>query len=127
MSNETYLIVSYFGASSFCLLLGVFAYLWLRRPAEEIAGSLPHRNWGKIIRKAFPLSMVLFVLAEGLSVNYYGCEKKKYHEIESDRAYITQKNAEQISKALEGVIWSVALWSALFAIGLRTARRRGPT
>lgn len=71
--------------------------------------------------------MVLFVLAEGLSVNYYGCAKKKYHEIENDRSYIMQKNAEQVSKALEGVIWSVALWSALFAIGLRTARRRGPT
>lgn len=125
MSNEAYLIVSYFGANIFCLVIGVLAYLWLRRPTEEIAGSLQQKNLGKITRKAFPLSMVLFVLAEGLSVNYYGCEQKKYHDIVNDRSYITSKNAEQVSKALEGIIWSVALWSALFAIALRAARRTG--
>jgi hypothetical protein len=123
MSNETYLIVSYFGASTFCLLLGVFVYLWLRRPAEELADALPHKSWTKIIRRGFPLSMLAFVLAEGLSVNYYGCEQKKYQEIVNDRSYITGKNAEQLSKALQGVVWNVGLWSTLFAIALRTARR----
>ena len=67
--------------------------------------------------------MLAFVLAEGLSVNYYGCEQKKYQEIVNDRSYITGKNAEQLSKALQGVVWSVGLWSTLFAIALRTARR----
>lgn len=123
MNNETYLIVSYFGASVFCLAIGVLAYLRLRRPTEEIADSLPHKHWGRIIRKAFPLSMVLFVLAEALSVNYYGCEHKKYHEIVNDRSYVARKNAEQVSGPLQGVIWSVGLWSAFFGIALRTARR----
>ncbi|HEV2196338.1 MAG TPA: hypothetical protein VGR55_12215 [Candidatus Acidoferrum sp.] len=126
MANETYLIVSYFAASVFCLALGLFAYLWLRRPTEEIADSLPHKNWRKIIRKGFPLSMVLFVLAEGLSVDYYGCGQKKYQGIVNDRSYITRKNAEQVSEALQGVIWSVALWSVLLAIALRAARRPSP-
>lgn len=62
-----------------------------------------------------------------LSVSYYGCAQKKYDEIVKDRSYITQKNAEQLSEALQGVIWSVALWSAIFAIALRTARRRDST
>ena len=126
MTNETYLIVSYFAASVFCLAIGVFAYLWLRRAAKEIADSLPHENWRKIIRKAFPLSMALFVLAEGLSVDYYGCGQKKYDEIVNDRSYITKKNAEQLSEALQGVIWSVALWSVFLAVALRTARRPSP-
>ena len=125
MSNDTYLVGSYFGVSAFCLASGVFAYLWLRRPTQEIADSLPHKNLAKIIRKAFPLTMVLFALAEGLSVDYTGCGQKEYRAIVSDRSYITQKNVEQVSDALEGIIENVILWSTLFAIALRTARRNG--
>lgn len=127
MSNETYLIVSYFVVVALCAGLGIAAYLWLRRPAEGIAGSMPHENLRKIIRRAFPLSTVFFALSWCLSVNFYGCEQKKYHEIVNDRSYITTKNAEQVSEALRGIIWSVALWSAFFAIALRTTRRRRST
>ena len=123
MSNETYLIVSYFVAVAICAGLAIAAYLWLRPSAKGIAGSLPHETFGKTFQRAFPFSMILFVLSWCLSVNYYGCEQKKYHEIVSDRSYITKKNTEQVSEALQGVIWNVALWSALFAIALRTARR----
>jgi len=58
-------------------------------------------------------------------VNYYGCEQKEYNEILNDRSYITKKNAEQLSKALEGVIWGLALWSVILAVALRASRRRG--
>ena len=123
MNNETYLIVSYFVSVAICAALGVVAYLWLRKPARGIAGSLPQENLRKIIQRAFPLSMIFFALSWCLSVNYYGCGEKKYQDIVNDRSYITMKNAGQVSKALQGVIWSVALWSAFFAIALRAARR----
>lgn len=126
MSNEAYLIASYFGAVVICLSLGLVAYLWLHRPLREVVGSLPQKNWGRIIRGAFPLSTILFVLSGCLSVDYYGCGAKGYKEIVTDRSYITSKNAEQVSKALEGIIWSVTLWSVLLAIALRAARRPSP-
>jgi hypothetical protein len=125
MSNEAYLIVSYFGAGVICLGLGLAAYFWLRRPLQGVADSLPQKNWRQIIRRGFPLSTLLFVLSGSLSVNYYGCEQKKYNEILNDRSYITKKNTEQLSKALEGAIWSVALWSVILAVALRASRRRG--
>jgi hypothetical protein len=124
MSNEAYLIVSYFGAGVFCLLLSLAAYLWLRRPTEGIADSLLHKNWQKIIRKAFPLSTILFVLSSCLSVNYYGCQLKKYSEILNDRSYIAAKNAEQISQSLNAILWSVAVWSIILAVALLRGRRR---
>ncbi len=127
MSNNTYLIVSYFVVIGLCAGLGIAAYLWLRKPAEGIAGSLPQENFRMMIRRAFPLSTVLFALSWCFSVNYYGCEGKKYNDIVKDRSYITSKNAEQLSEALKGVIWSVTLWSAIFAIALRTTRRRNST
>ena len=58
-------------------------------------------------------------------MNYYGCEQKEHNEILNDRSYITKKNAEQLSKALEGVIWGLALWSVILAVALRASRRRG--
>lgn len=127
MSNETYLIVSYFAVVALCAGLAAAAYLWLRKPAEGIASSLAHESLRKMIRKAFPLGTVFFALAWCLSVNYYGCEQKKYQEIVNDRSYITKKNAEQVSEALQGIIWGVALWSAFFAIALRTTRGRSST
>lgn len=127
MSNEAYLIVSYFLTVAICAGFGIAAYLWLRKPAEGVASSLPQESLRKIVKRSFPLSMVLFALSWCLSVNYYGCEQKKYHDIVNDRSYVATKNAEQVSEALQGVIWSVALWSAFFAIALRVARGRRST
>ncbi|HKW64686.1 MAG TPA: hypothetical protein VJN89_19190 [Candidatus Acidoferrum sp.] len=127
MSNEAYLIVSYSLVVPLCAALAIAAYLWLRNPAEGIAVSLPHEGLRKTIRRAFPLSTVLFALSWCLSVSYYGCSQKKYDDIVKDRSYITSKNTEQVSEALQGVIWSVALWSAIFAIALRATRGRSST
>lgn len=123
MSDETYLIASYFAAGALSLGIALAAYAWLRRPAEGITNSLPQEDWKRLIRRIFPLSTILIVLSSSLSVNYYGCEQKKYEEIVKDRSYITKKNTEQLSEALQGVIWSVGLWAAVFAIALRTRGR----
>lgn len=123
MSNEAYLIASYFAAGVVCLGLGFAAFLWLRRPMQEVADSLAQKNWSRIVRRGFPLSTMLFVVSGCLSVNYYGCEQKKYNQIVNDRSYIAKKNAEQLSEALQGVIWSVGLWSVILAVGLRASRR----
>lgn len=122
MSNETYLIVSYFAVGMLCLGLALAASRWLRRPAEGIADSLPHESWKKFIRRAFPLSTVLFVLSSCLSVDYYGCGMKNYQGILADRSYIVARNAEQISKALQAIIWSVGVWSIILVVALRVRR-----
>lgn len=123
MSNEAYLIASYFIVGVLCLLLSLAANLWLRRPTEGIADSLPHEKWRKIIQRAFPLSTILFVLSSFLSVNYYGCQQKKYSDILKDRSYITAKNSEQISQSLNAIVWSVGVWSIVLAVALRGRRR----
>ena len=126
MSNETYLIGSYFTVGLLSLGIALAAYQWLRRPMAGIADALPQENWKRIIRRGFPLSTILFVLASCLSVSYYGCAQKEYAEIVSDRSYVMLKNSEQISKSLDGVIWGVGAWSVILAVALRL-RRRGPS
>lgn len=127
MSNDAYLIASYFGAVALCFGLGFAAYRWLRRPLQETADSLPQKNWSRMIRRAFPLSTILFVLSGCLSVDYYGCGQKGYKDIVSDRSYIRSKNAEQLPEALDGIFWAVGLWATILAVALRASRRGGST
>jgi hypothetical protein len=124
MSNETYLLVSYFAVGMICLCLGLAAYLWLRRPLHGIFGELSHRNWGSILKKSFPLSIILFALSSCLSVNYYdGCNPIPYGKIVEDRAYIITKNREQISQTLSSIAWGVSVWGFIVLLSLMAIRR----
>ena len=124
MSNETYLTVSYIITGAICLFLAGVAYLWLRRPVEEIANALPRKNWGKILARTFPLSMVLFAISACLSVNYYGgCNPIPFQKIVENRKYITTKNVEQVSRALDSIVMTVSLWGGILLLSLWAIRR----
>ena len=124
MDNKTYLNISYFVVILICLGVAWVAYLRLRRPVEGIANALPRQNLGSFIKRAFPLSILLFVLSACLSVSYPGgCNPKPYDKIVADRAYIISKNEEQISASLHAVAIGALLWTGIIAFGLFTIQR----
>jgi len=124
MDNKTYLYVSYFVVCGVCLCLGLLAWLWMRRPLAGIARALPQRKWESLLKRAFPLSTVLFVLSACLSVNYYGgCNPMSYDKIVEDRDYIISKNQEQISQSLNAIVWSVSLWAGIVLVSLLAIQR----
>jgi hypothetical protein len=124
MSNETYLIVSYLAAGLLCFLFGWGACLWLRRSVNGIADAVPQRKWGDLLRRSFPISLVLFALTSFLSVSYYGgCDPLPYEKIVTDRDYITQVNQQQLSKSLDSLVLSVGIWGAIILLGLVAIRR----
>ena len=127
MDNRTYLYVSYFVVAGVCFFLGLSACLWLRRPLEGIAGAMPQNNWGSLLKRAFPLSTILFVLSACLSVSYYGgCYAISYDKIVENRDYIISKSQEQISQSLNAIVWSVALWSVIILVCLLAIQRGKP-
>jgi len=88
---------------------------------------MPQKKWQSLLRRAFPLSTVLFVLSATLSVNYYGgCNPTSYDKLVENRDYIISKNQEQISQSLNAIVWSVALWSVIILVCL-LAIQRGKT
>ena len=124
MGNETYLTVSYFTVGLICFCLGLAAYLWLRRPLHAIFGALSQKSWGELLKRSFPLSLVLFALSSCLSVNYYGgCNPIPYKKIIEDRGYIVAKNQEQISKSLSAIAVGVSLWGFIVGLSLFVIRR----
>jgi hypothetical protein len=127
MDNKTYLNISYFVVIVICLGAAWVAYLWLRRPVEGIANALPRQNLGSFIKRAFPLSILLFVLSACLSVSYPGgCNPTPYDKIVADRAYIISKNEEQISASLHAVAIGALLWTGIIAFSLFTVQPGSP-
>ena len=123
MRNDQFLIASYFVTSLLCLGLAVAAYLWLRRPVEQIFSALPRQDWGKVLKKAFPASTILLALSGFLSVSYYGCTNRSYANIVSDHAYIISVNQQQIAATLSSIVVAVFVWAVIVVVNLWSIRR----
>jgi hypothetical protein len=124
MDNKTYLYVSYFAVSGVCLCLGLVAWFWMKGPLQGIARAMPQKKWEGLLRRAFPLSTILFVLSACLSVNYYdGCNPISYDKIVENRDYIISKNLEQVSQSLDAIVWSISLWAFIVAVCLFAIQR----
>jgi len=126
MTNETYLVVSYFGAGALCLGLALAAYVWLRRSVNGIASALPQENWGKILRKSFPISTILFAFSSFLAVDYYGgCGQKPYADIIRERSYLVEMNQKQVSQTLLAILFAVSVWGVIILLSLFAIQRAG--
>ena len=118
MGNEAYLILTYFLTGLISLGLGFAAYWWLRRPVGHIADAQPGKALGNILRKSFPISIIVLALSAFLSVSYYGWQNRPYERIIADRAYLLAKNQEQISATLSALALGVFLWALIIFLGL---------
>lgn len=124
MTNETYLIVSYFTAGLCCIALALAAYLWLRRSVNGIAAAMPQKRWGSILKRTFPISVILFAFSSFLSVDYSnGCEGKPYNKIIENRSYLVEMNHKQGSQTLLAIAFAVALWGLIVIFSLFAIER----
>lgn len=80
MSNERYLIISYFALAAVGLGWGVLVYYILRRPFEGVADAIVGKTRSTVLQRALVLSMtgasVLGFL--GVSYNQQGCTKYEH-------------------------------------------------
>jgi hypothetical protein len=123
MTNEHYLVVSYFGGAVISLVIGLAAFFWLRIPLRGIATALPWKELRELLSRLFPLGIVLPALLGFISVSYRGCNLQEYEKIVAERSYLVSKSQQQISASLTYVVWAVFAWSALIAILLAVKRR----
>jgi|SRR5580704_12106095 hypothetical protein len=126
MTNEHYLVVSYFSVAAISLVIGFAAFFWLRTPLQGIAAALPWKELRELLTRLFPLGIVLPALLGFVSVSYRGCNLQEYEKIVAERSYLVSKNQQQISASLTHVLWAVFAWAALIAILLAVKRRFDP-
>jgi len=123
MSNERYLIVSYFVLAAVCLGLGVLVHLVLRKPFAAIADSvLAGRS--PILKRALALSLTAaaFLGFLGYSYNEKGCIS--YEQVIQNRASLVQANAKQVQGTADWIIWTVLAWGVVVAVVLAATRKQ---
>jgi len=125
MTNETYLIVSYFAVAGGGVVLAILTALVLMGPVKRaLEGAVA--SLARILRRALPVWLVLAALLGFMSVSYFDCAHKTYEDVVKDESYLVGKNFDQGSEmcryaAVGLAAYAVALGLALFA----HARSRG--
>lgn len=123
MTNEQFLIVSYFLVAGVSLLIGLGTYVWLRAPLRELATTLPWENIRALLKRLFPVGLLFPALLGFISVNYRGCPAKEYDQIVADRSYMIGKSREQIGASFTHVVWAIAAWCLIIAVLMGVSRK----
>ena len=124
MTNEHYLVVSYFAAAGAGVVAAVAVALVLRKPLRKALAACV-APLAPIVRRSLPAWLVLAVLLGFLSVTYFDCGHDSYEKIVADREHLVSKTCEQGSAmslyvAVGLVLFSLVVGLCVFA----HARRR---
>ena len=124
MSNEQYLIISYFVVATACVGLAAATYALLSRSFRALTGTAPGGRLGGIFRKLFFAGIVLPAMAGFFSVSFRSCERQTYPEIIADRAYLMAKNQEQLGAAFSHIAVALLFWGLVVTVALAMSVNR---
>lgn len=123
MTNDAYLGVSYVACAAFSIALGTAVYFFLRRPFALVADATPRKHLRSILKRLFPIGLLLPALLGFVSVSYRSCSRDTYAKIVESREYLIEKNQDQISSTLMSILVAVLVWDAVVLLLLRLAQR----
>lgn len=117
MTNEEYLVVSYFCAAGGGVAGAVLTALVLRGSLRRaVAGVLG--PVGRLFRRVLPAWLVLLVLFAFISVSYMDCGHKTYQDVVTDRGHLEQVTRTQVSDMLNYLAVGLLAYTAALAIML---------
>lgn len=123
MSNELYLIVSYFLSAFVCLGLGVLAYWILRRPFERIAEATVGSR-GAVLKRWLAVSMTAAAVLGFLGFSYTQNGCVSYQQVISSRNVLVEANVEQVQGATDWIACTVLAWGVVVVICLKALQKR---
>ncbi len=128
MSNDHFLIVSYFLVGAVTLGLGVVVYRVLRNPFAAVAEAVAGKFGSRILTRVLAACMTLAGVVGFLSISYtqQGCWN--YEQVVKNRDYLVQMNQQQLDRTSDWIIAAVFLWCVVVLLclvaGRRTAAKR---
>jgi hypothetical protein len=125
MTNDSYLIVSYFSMVAIGISVAGVTWAYLRRPLGGIARSLSNGNISRILKAGFPAGLIIPALLGFVSVSYTSCGHYSYEQIVSDRSYLIQKNHEQICSILYWIVAALLFWDFVILFIFKLSRANG--
>ena len=124
MSNEHYLIVSYFVVGLVSLCLGVVVYRVLRSPFAAIAEAVIGRLRSRVLTRALGVCMTLAAVLGFLSVSYTERGCVSYDQIVKNRDYLVRANQEQLQRTGDWIVAAAFLWCVVVLILLARGTQR---
>ncbi|MGB8494903.1 MAG: hypothetical protein WCE53_10930 [Candidatus Acidiferrum sp.] len=125
MTNEQYLIASYFACAAISVALGTLVYFYLRRSFGELAETASERRFPAILKKLFPFGLVFPALMGFISVSYSSCNHDTYEKIVQNREYLVEKNQEQLSSILFSLLIAILVWNLVLVLVQKLASNGG--
>ncbi len=125
MTNEHYLIVSYFVGAAISVVLGTLVYLYLRRSFGEFVETASGRHFPSILKKLFPCGLIFPAFLGFISVSYSSCNHDTYEKIVRDRQYLVEKNHEQLSSILLSLVIAILAWDLVLVFIRKWALKTG--
>ncbi len=120
MTNDRYLIVSYFAVAALAFAFAGATWLYLRRSFGGIAQALSKGNLSRILKAMFPAGFLLPAVLGFVSVEYdVGCGS--YEEVVKERYSLISKNQAQISSILLWIVAALLFWDLVVLLALRFA------
>lgn len=113
MSNEQYLITSYFIVGAACLGLCILVYVLVRQSFDKVTQTVPGGRLGEILRRLLWCGIVLPAMGAFFSVTFRGCGKENYQSIISDRSYLIAKNQAQVEACLSWICIALLVWAII--------------
>jgi len=125
MTNEQYLVVSYFASAGAGILLAFLTALFLSGPLTRALQRVA-RPLASVFRRFLPSWLILAVLLGFLSVTYYDCSHGTYQEIVADRDHLVQKNFEQGADMTWYLAAALAAYGLVLGLSLLGGLRAAP-
>jgi len=124
MTNERYLIASYFVCAALSAALGTLVYFFLQRSFGKVLDATSGKRLSSILKTLFPCGLLIPALLGFVSISYRGCERTTYAQIVQSRRYLVEKNQEQISSVLLTILVAVLFWNVVLFFVLKYAPKR---
>ena len=115
MTNEEYLITSYFAVCIICIGLSVLIYALLKDSFEKTVSSYTGTKLPIILKRWFFIGILFPALMGFFSVSYRDC-KGSYKNIITDKTYLVFKNQAQLSAATWYLVFALVIWSLVVAL-----------
>ncbi len=124
MTNEQYLIASYFTVGAICTALAAGVYLFLKNSFIGIIRHIPFRQLSLILKRLFLIGILFPALVGFFSVSFRSCSKDTYEEIIADRDYLIETNKEELSTSVFHIVVALFVWGVIAAGAVYLVRNK---
>ena len=126
MTNETYLVVSYFAVAVGGVVLALMTAGLLLSPAGRAFGERL-RPVGRFFRRVLSPWLVLTVIFAFMTVSYFDCTHHTYDDVVADRDHLEAVTSSQASRMVLVLTIALSVYTIALTIALGLgARKRRP-